>query len=255
MNICFATEVTYENYVNRIKKSSLSWFLETELDRRGISYYISTNLPNNFKKYRHNDSIKIFDIEDLRKNHPTSKQYELFPEDPKGLYPSRYPWNMRRFIIEKAAQDGYNYVIYIDADNMINPDLSTDDIINTLVEAYEPNTISTNSAVFKYEGRKPDDVFQYHDKYIKHFNLKFKDEQYDTIDGPVQVFMGDTNEDILRFVSYWHKFTDFGYAQELGVGYGNNKHGNLSFIIPISNFKLKWKGFPISPHHRPEDRY
>ena len=66
MKICFATEVTYENYVNRIKKSSLSWFLERELDKRGISYYISTNLPNNFNEYSDNDSIKVFDIEDLR---------------------------------------------------------------------------------------------------------------------------------------------------------------------------------------------
>ena len=79
---------------------------------------------------------------------------------------------------------------------------------------------------------------------IKHFNLNFKDEQYDTIDGPVQVFMGNTSEDILTLTANWHKFTDFGYKQELGFGYGNNKHGNLSFVIPIFLFVLSFCNTP-----------
>lgn len=255
MKICFATEVTYPNYVNRIKNSSLQWFLEKGMDKKDISYYISTNLPNEFSEYQNNDKIKVFDIEDLRKNHPISKEYELFPENPKGIYPSRYPWNMRRFIIEKAAMDGFNYVIYIDADNVAQQNTTADFICDVLYKNFEPNTVQTNSTIFRYEGRKPDDVFEHHDKYINHFGFNFEPQEYDTIDGPCQVFMGETNEDILRFMTNWHKFTEFGYKREFGFGYGNNKHGVLSFVIPVSNFKLKWKGFPFHPHHRFEDRY
>lgn len=255
MKICFATEVTYPNYVNRIKKSSLKWFLETGMDKKDISYYISTNLPNEFKEYSDNDSIKVFDVESLRENHPISKQYELFPEDPTGIYPARYPWNMRRFIIEKAALDGFNYVVYIDADNMVQAGFDSENIYEILRRNFEPNTVQTNSTIFRYEGRKPDDVFQHHDNYIQHFNLNFESEDYDTIDGPCQVFMGESNEDILRFMNNWHKFTEFGYRKEYGFGYGNNKHGVLSFVIPVSNFKLKWKAFPFHPHHIYEDRY
>jgi hypothetical protein len=255
MKICFATEVTYPNYVNRIKKSSLHSYLEKKLDELGIYYYISTNLPNNFSEYSENEKIKVFDIESLRETHIESKQYELLPDDPTGLYPSRYPWNMRRFIIERAAFDGFDYIIYIDADNMFREHMSGEDILNSIENNYEPNTVKTNSAIFKYINKTPDDVFNYHEKYIKHFNLSFETDEYDTIDGPCQVFIGKTNLDIIRLCQYWHQFSVFGYKKEFGYGYGNNKHGNLSFVIPLSNFKLKWEDYPCYPNHVIEDRY
>ena len=255
MKICFATEVTYPNYVNRIKKSSLHWFLEKGMDKQNISYYISTNQPNEFGEYQDNDKIKVFDIEDLRIGHDVSKEYELYPENPVGLYPSRYPWNARRFIIEKAAQDGFDYVVYIDADVVSLEQFTSETICEVLERNYEVNTVQTNSTVFKYVNKAPADVFEHHEKYIEYFNLNFDVDDYDTIDGPVQVFIGETNQDILRFIENWHKFTDFGYKKEFGYGYDNNKHGNLSFVIPLSNFKLKWKGFPFHPHHNYEDRY
>jgi hypothetical protein len=255
MKICFATEVTYFNYVNRIKLSSLKGFLDKKLYDFDMSYYISTNLINEFDEYKSNEFIKIFDIEDLRKDHIKSKELELLPENPIGLYPSRYPWNLRRFIIEKAAIDGFDYVIYIDADTQFHEHLTPEDIVNHIKQKYEPNTVKTNSTIFRYINKTPDDVFNYHDDYIKHFNLNFNTDQYDTIDGPCQVFIGNTNQDILRFVDNWHKFTIFGYEREFGFGYANNKHGNLSFVIPISEFTLKWEAYPFHPHHIYEDRY
>jgi hypothetical protein len=255
MKICFATEVTYPNYVNRIKSTSLKHFLDLGLDKLGIPYYISTNLPNQFKEYDENENVKIFDIDELRINHQYSKEYELYPEDPKGIYPSRYPWNMRRFIIERAALDGYDYVVYIDADNEIPKHLTGDDVVTLLSKNYEENTIQTNSAIFRYVNKSPNDVFEYHEKYINYFNLEFDINDYDTLDGPVQIFIGKTNNDILRFTNNWHKFTEFGYKKEFGFGYGNNKHGNISFVIPISQFKLKHSSFPFYQNNKPEDRY
>jgi hypothetical protein len=255
MKICFATEVTYPNYVNRIKQSSLRCFIEKKLDELGVFYYISTNLPNNFEEYKNNDCIKVFGIDDLRKNNIESQKYELFPEDPTGLYPSRYPWNARRFIIEQAAKDGFDYIIYIDADTVFRPDLTTEEFYNQIISAYEPNTVKTNSTIFKYKSKSPEDVFNFHNLYIKHFNLNFEEDDYDTIDGPCQVFIGHTNQDILRLTSNWNKFAIFGYKREFGYGYGNNKHGNLSFVIPLSGFKLKWQGYPFYPNHITTDRY
>ena len=255
MKICFATEVTYPNYVNRIKQSSLRCFIEKKLDELGVFYYISTNLPNNFEEYKNNDYIKVFGIDDLRKDNIESQKYELFPEDPTGLYPSRYPWNARRFIIEQAAKDGFDYIIYIDADTVFRPDLTTEEFYNQIIAAYEPNTVKTNSTIFKYKSRSPEDVFNFHNLYIKHFNLNFEEDDYDTIDGPCQVFIGHTNQDILRLTSNWNKFAIFGYKREFGYGYGNNKHGNLSFVIPLSGFKLKWQGYPFYPNHITTDRY
>jgi hypothetical protein len=255
MKICFATEVTYLNYVNRIKLSSLKGFLDKKLYEFDISYYISTNLIDEFKEFESNDFVRVFDIEKLREKNDNSKKLESLPEDPRGLYPSRYPWNLRRFIIEKAAIDGFDYVIYVDADNQFQVHLTGEQIYNELKQKYEPNTVKTNSAIFKYSNKTPDDVFNYHDDYIKHFNLNYNVDDYDTLDGPCQVFIGETNKDILKFVDNWHKFTTFGYEKEFGYGYGNNKHGNLSFVIPTSGFKLKWESFPFYPNHKIEDRY
>jgi hypothetical protein len=255
MKICFATEVTYPNYVNRIKLSSLKGFLEKKLYDFDISYYISTNLPNEFKEYESYDFIKIFDVESLRSEHPDSQRLELLPEDPRGLYPARYPWNLRRFIIEKAAMDGFDYVLYVDADNEFHGHLTGNDIYNQIVARHEPNTVKTNSAIFRYVNKTPHDVFNYHNEYIKHFNFNFNDDEYDTIDGPCQVFIGESNNDIIRFTKNWHEFAIFGYEKKFGYGYGNNKHGNLSFVIPVSGFKLKWDAFPFYPNHKFEDRY
>ena len=255
MKICFATEVTYENYVNRIKKSSLKCFLDMELSDFGVSYYISTNLPNNFEEYSDNNFVKVFDIETLRNNNDDSKLYELFPDNPVGLYPSRYPWNSRRFIIEQAAKDGFDYIIYVDADTVFNQNIDSTEFFKQIISSYEPNTVKTNSTIFKYVNKSPEDVFNFHDSYIQHFNLNYEVDDYDTLDGPCQVFIGKSNEDILRLVKLWDEFSIFGYKKELGFGYGNNKHGNLSFVIPMSGFKLKWSGFPFHPNHVIEDRY
>jgi len=255
MKICFATEVTYPNYVERIKQSSLKWFLEKELNKKEIHYYISTNLPENFEEYKYTENIKIFDIEDLRSDRPISKEYELFPEDPTGIYPSRYPWNTRRFIVERAAKDGFDYIVYLEADNVLHINYDGDDIKKVLIGNYHPNTLQTNSAIFRYKNKAPHDVFEHHEKYIEHFNLKFEGHQYDTLDGACQVFIGETNKDILRLIDNWHKFTEFGYKKDFGYGYGNNAHGVLSFVIPVSNFELKESGFPFYPHHNFEDRY
>lgn len=254
LNISFATEVTYPNYCNRLKASILNHYLNLGLDKLNIQYHISTNMPELFVDYANNNQIFVHHVDDLRSDCKESKDLELLPEDPAGLYPSKYPWNLRRYVIRQAAKTGSNYVIYLDADNVINNNSPTD-TLNQLISVYEPNTVSTNQCIFKYENKAPADVFEHHDVYIKHFQTNFSTDQHDTIDGPVQVFMGETNQDIIRLMNKWTELAIFGYQKPLGIGYGNNKHGNLSFVIPMSGFQLKWKGFPFYPNHVFSDRY
>jgi hypothetical protein len=146
-------------------------------------------MPNEFSEYESNEYIKVFDVENLRKENIKSKELELLPEDPTGLYPARYPWNLRRFIIEQAAIDGFDYILYVDADNQFHLHLTGEQIFNELKQKYEPNTVKTNSAIFRYSNKAPHDVFNYHDDYIKYFNLNYNIDDYDTLDGPCQVFI------------------------------------------------------------------
>lgn len=252
--ISIVTEVTYPNYCNRLKLSALKYYIESGLNQFNVKYYVSTNMPDQFSEYFGNKDISIYSIDELRKDCPESFDYEILPSDPTGLYPSKYPWNLRRYIIRQAAVNGSNYVIYLDADNIFSS-VYNQDLYNLLLNNYEPNIVSTNQCIFRYENKAPGDVFEHHDKYITHFNTNFPVESHDTIDGPVQIFMGDTPADIINFVNKWTELTIFGYKKPLGVGYGNNKHGNLSFVIPMMDFKLKWKQFPFHPNHVFSDRY
>lgn len=255
MKICFASDVNYPNYTKRIQQATLKCFLDKKLYEYDFSYYISTNRPEDLIKYNNLNNVKVFGIEELRKGHEYSINYELLPENPVGLYPARYPWNLRRFVVEQAAKDGFDYIIYVDADTILHENMTPEEIVNDIIRKYEPNTVKSNAAIFKYSKDSTSEVFHLHEKYFNLIDKKFNDEDLDTLDGPCMVFIGENNESILKLVQTWHSFTEFGYKKEHGFGYDSNMHGNLSFTIPISGFKVKSESYPFYPNHIFEDRY
>jgi hypothetical protein len=255
MKICFATDVNYPNYTKRIQRNTLKDFLDRKLYEYDVSYYISTNRPKDLEKYDNIKNVRIFDINELRSSHDYSLQYELLPEDPTGIYPARYPWNLRRFVIEQAAKDGFDYIIYVDGDTVFHKHVNTEEIVNTIIRNHEPNTVKTNAAVFYYSKESTSEVFHLHPKYFEVLNREFKDEELHTMDGPCMIFIGENPEKILELTKVWHKFAEFGYKKEFGFGYESNFHGNLSFSIPISGFRVKSEAYPFYADHVSEDRY
>lgn len=256
---CFATEATYSNYTKRIKENILGDYFYFELDKKNIPYIISTNRPQDFEEFKDHATVKVFNINDLRADVPESFDYELYPDDPSGLYPSKYPWNARRFTLRKAAQLGYNSCYYFEADMRVNRGLNFDSesFFNFLNNIYSPNTLTTNTTIFRYKNLKPDDVFNFHDKYIDKFGYKFNPDQYDTVDGTLQFYMGETPDSLLNFFRVWNDIALFGYRNSANGGYGykNNAHGVLSFTIPAANFTLRECGLPFYPDHHPDERY
>jgi GR25 family glycosyltransferase involved in LPS biosynthesis len=255
MKICFATDVNYPNYTKRIQKNTLKEFLDRKLYEYDISYYISTNRPQDLIKYDGINNVRIFDTNELRSSHDYSLKYELLPEDPTGIYPARYPWNLRRFVVEQAAKDGFDYIIYVDGDTVFHKHVSTEGIVETIIRNYEANTVKTNAAVFYYSKESTSEVFHLHERYFNVLNRKFTDDELNTMDGPCMIFIGETPEKILGLTKIWHKFAEFGYKKEFGFGYESNFHGNLSFTIPLSGFRVKSESYPFFPDHVSEDRY
>ena len=255
MKICFASDVHYPNYTKRIQEATLKCFLETELYKYDIHYYISTNRPKDLEHHNNVNNVKVFDINELRKNNKNSLDFEILPKNPIGTYPGKFPYNLRRFIIEKAAQDGFDYIIFVDCDVIFHQNLTGDFISDNLKSKYLPNLVKTNVHIFEYSDDATSEVFSLHKKYFEKFKLNVKDSDLNTLDGPCMVFMGETNEDILSLVKNWHFITDFGYKKEFGFGYENCFIANLSFVIPISKFKLVRDDFPFFPNHILEDRY
>lgn len=250
-NFCFLSEANYPNYVNRIQQYSIPRYLELNIN---IPFYISTNYKNLFKEeYLNHEYIKIYDIEELRKNNIKSQNYELLPSDPTGIYPARYPWNLRRFILEKAIDDGYLGLFFIECDTKIHPGINKNRLIELMNNLYTPNTVKTSSARFVYKNRSPACVFDYHNEYIKDLKFNFNDEDYDSLDGTNQLFFGKDTESLKQFINNWHLISDYGY--EKPWGYKSGYLSNLSFIIPMSNFKLIHTETPFITEHSFDDRY
>lgn len=244
----------YPNYTKRLKETSLKNFLDLRLFEHDIHFFISTNRPQDFIDYQ-SEFVHIYDINELRKDYPVSIQNEILPIDPKGIYPSKFPWNIERFILKKVSDLGFNYVINLDSDVVMDTRLSGEEIRRQLDSNFEENVISTNQAIFQYEENSTNEIFHLHNLYKKHFNLNYPTSEYNSLDGPVVVYMGKSSEEIGNFFNVWNELTEFGYNKPTGFGYENIVCGNWSLTIPQINFKLKWKSFPFTPHHKFEDRY
>lgn len=252
--ICFVLDTHYKNYTDRLKKTTLQSYIDLKLNQFGIDFLISTNLPKEFENYV-NDNIKVFDIEDLRKDYLVSQTFEKLPESPYGLYPGKFPWNIERFILKKAGELGYNYVINLDSDVVLNQNFDGERLKEELHKLYTENTIITNQAIFQYQKDSSFEAFSQHEKYIRHFKLNYEDYQFNSPDGPVIFYMGKTNKDIINFAEKWNELTEFGYKKEHGFGYDSVVCGNWSLTIPMVGFSLKWNELPFTPHHVYEDRY
>jgi hypothetical protein len=249
--ICFLTEANYPNYIKRFKEFNLKRYLELDLK---IPYYISTNMVEEFSEYKNNHLIKVFHIDDLRKDNSNSLKNELLPSDPTGIYPARYPWNLRRFILKKAAEDGYLSLFFLECDTRIRFGFDKETLQDFLLNLYEPNTVKTSSTRFVYKNRHPNqELFYYHKNYIDDFNFKFKDDDYDTLDGTNQLFFSDSYENFETFFKNWNMIADYGYDKK--HGYKTGYLSNLSFVIPMSKFKLINTETPFETHHVFDDRY
>lgn len=252
MKICFATEANYLNYTKRVKKYNIERFLRLGLEN--VPFYISTNLKKEFQEYESHELIKVFDINELRKDNVKSQTHELLPEDPTGLYPARYPWNLRRFIIRKAAEDGFDAVFFLECDTKVSENIDKDKLLNCLYNLYEPDTVKTSSSRFVYKTRHPgQELFHLHEEYMRELNLNFTEDQLDTLDGTNQLFFGKNPQSLLKFLDNWDFMANFGY--ERSRGYKTGYLSNLSFIIPMSGYRLVHTDTPFVTDHVFEDRY
>lgn len=252
--ICFVADCHYPNYTKRLKGNMLKSFHDLNLGDLDFGFLISTNRPQDFDQNYH-ENVKIFDIDYLRRDYPISLEYEILPADPTGLYPSKFPWNIERFILKKAGELGYNYVINFDSDVVLNFINSGDHLLEVLNSSFSKNTLATNQGLFHYSKGSLNEIFHLHDKYIQHFNMSFTEQDFTTLDGPVLVYMGESSKEIINFADIWNDFVEFGYKKEFGFGYENIVCGNWSLTIPNSDLKLEWMQLPFVPHHKYEDRY
>lgn len=253
MKVCLVADCHYPNYTKRLKSNLIQTFLDFELDKKGVHFLVSTNRPEDFDDIN-NPNIHIFDINKIREDFPVSLEYEVLPEDPSGIYPSRFPWNLERFLLLKASEMGFNYVVNFDSD-VVTRARNGEDLMTYFENNFFPNHVMTNQAMMTYQKGSLNEIFHLHDKYIEKFNINAQESDFNTWDGPVIAYMGTTSDDIRKYFDVWNELTEYGYKKEDGFGYGGVVCGNWSLSIPLSGFKLKWNDMPFYPDHKFSDRY
>ncbi len=251
--IFFTCEAFYVNYTNRLKITSLKDFIDLELNKYGFEFLIVTNRPQDFDSYAC-EYIHVLDIEEIYEKYPFTYEYERIPDDPTDIY-STYPFNNRRHSMRRAVELGAEVIIALDDDVYINRNHHDGQTLRNYLDIiYEPNTIMTGGGIFLYEDGIEKDVFRFHKKYIEHFNLNFDNSKYTGYDGPCVLYNGANPNELLNFLDYWDKYTEFGYKKEFGFGYENWSISNNSLIVPQTNFTLKSISLPFISHHTTEDR-
>jgi len=253
MKICFVADCHYPNYTQRLKSNLIKTFLDFGLDKNGLHFLISTNRPQDFEDIQ-NENIHVFDVDELRKDYPVSKEFEILPEDPTGIYPSRFPWNLERFLLKKASDMGFNYIINFDSD-VVTRAVSAEQLMKYFENNFYPNHVMTNQALMTYTKGSTNEIFHLHDRYIEKFNIIAEESDFTTWDGPVIAYMGETSQDIKNYFDVWNNLVEYGYKKEDGFGYGGIVCGVWSLSIPLSGFKLKWNDIPFYPEHKYSDRY
>lgn len=249
--MCFLYEAIYDNYINRLKTYSLKRYFELDLD---IPVYISTNDVNKFSEYANDSRIRIFDINELRRDHPTSFKYENLPSVPPENFYYYFPLNLRRFIMKQAIEDGYTSLFALECDVKIMDGLDQISFINWAQDLYEPNTVKTSCSIYPYPNSvNSNHLHCSHDQYISDLNLNFEPSQYDTPDGPMLCFFGKDTASLQKFYNIWDELTTYGY--EKPYGYTRMNLSNLSFTIPMSGFRLQSQSCPFQIEHHYEDRY
>jgi hypothetical protein len=227
MKVCFVTEAHQLEYVNqfncKIKKLH-------DILGDNFHYYVSTNLPNKIDNSYKN--LKIFDLCDLQERSPKTKQYENLND--KHVY-HKYPWNLRRHIICKSFEDGFDYVIWTDCDVIFKKNVTYKRLIE-LLNKLDKNTIYTDSVIWKFNN-EPQKVFNNYEKVFKDLNLKFDKNDMITHDGPTAIYYLD-NEHQKKFIEKWDFMVGYGYESRYW-GDGNWFIPNLIYAILMSGIKVK----------------
>jgi len=228
MKVCFVTEAYQLEYVNQFNRK-----IKELHDILGddVHYYVSTNLPNKIDNNYKN--LKVFDLYDLQERSLKTKKYENFNN--KKTY-RKYPWNLRRHIINKGFEDGFDYVIWTDCDVSLKKNITYEKLIKLLIKL-EKNTIYTNSVIYTFNQTNPKRMFNNHEKVFKDLNLKFDKNNMVTHDGPTAIYYLD-NEHQKRFIEKWDFMVEYGYESKYW-GDGNWFIPNLIYVILMSGVKVK----------------
>lgn len=238
VSICFVTDAHQEKYVNKFN-------LKVKNFDSDFFYYVCTDLPHLIQK---KENLKVFSLSELQNRHPESLNYEKIDDE---VSYSNYPWNNRRHIINKAFEDGFDYVIWTDCDVELGVDK---ELLMKELMSYQIDNVYTQSTIWKYSENLEQRMFHNCDLVLKYLNNEINKTELITHDGPTAIYYLSKEKQNL-FIKYWDDITLYGYESKY-YRKGNWFIPNLSYVFPLSKVGLKSvnkKLFKIN--HNTDDRY
>jgi hypothetical protein len=223
--ICFVSEANQPNYVEQFnnKINSLpDWF--------DFSYYVSTdNLRSVTNAY---SKLKVFDIAELQKRTEQTEQYEQIQRGSKLM---KYPSNVRRHIIHKAFEDGFNYVIWNDCDVFLKTD---EDRFIKEMQNLEINTIYTQNSIYRINKSSNQHPFGGCDRVLSDFNISDLKNRMKIHDGPTAIYYFD--RDVQRkYIEAWDNITLYGYQKPYSHQRGAERPPAEVYAVTISDVEIK----------------
>lgn len=233
MKVCLATCVHYEKYLNQFKIKLLRSYLESNIP---FPLYVDTNMSHAVGKH---PNVHVFDTSSLQD--PQSRILEELPLSPP--YYNHYKWNLRRFIIKRAAQDGYNIILYSDVDAI----LLSDNLEERVMAEYKENCFKSASYIWEYQQVPENSVFRHFWQYQADFpHWGLTTHNLKAIDGPTNYYFGKSTSDIIQLINRWSEIVYATY---------NLNYGDRNFFIENQSMalnSLRWSIEPSDHFHRIE---
>lgn len=224
--ICFVSDANQENYIRQFNKK-----IESLPDDFDFDYYVSTtNSDMITNKY---DKLKVFDSNEMMKRDHRMEKYEFLTKNMKLYF---YPSNIRRHIINKAFEDGYDYVVWNDCDVKFNT--TKENFINEL-KKYEINKIYTQCSIYRYGNNGNQSPFDNCDRVIEDFNNKKSKNDLKVHDGPVAVYYLDKQKQ-KDYIKTWDDVTFYGYEKPYSTQRGAERPHTEVYAILFNDIDVEY---------------
>jgi hypothetical protein len=223
--ICFVSDANQENYVKQFNDKIES--LPKDFD---FTYYVCTNLPDMVtKKY---PKLKVFDLNELQNRTKETLEYEKLKDDVKLAH---YPANIRRHIINKAFEDGFDYVVWNDCDVKFS---NTVDAFIQELKNFKINTIYTQNVIYRYGNRGNQGPFTGCDQVLEYFNHKDKKEKLKIHDGPTAIYFFDEDTK-KKYIKVWDDITLYGYEKPYTHKKGGSRPMTEVYTITFNEIDIE----------------
>jgi hypothetical protein len=223
-SVCFVTEANQENYVNQFNNK-----IENLPEDFDFTYYVSSNLPNRItKKY---NNLKIFNLEELQDRDMRTKQYEVITDNMPFFH---YPNNIRRHIINKAFEDGFEYIVWNDCDVEF---ITTKNFFLEELKTFKINTIYTQHCIYRYGTSTNQRPFEGCDVVLKYFDSENKKPQLKIHDGPTAIYFFDKRTQ-KKYIEKWDDIVLYGYENPYSHQRSNERAPAEVYAVAFSDIDI-----------------